>query len=103
MGKLVNYDTDLNLGGDILDNDIDITVYFARNAPEQFAKPLVNRASRQMRRAGTETMRVLCGMTDEEIIGTRNIGIMCQEIVFLMRDKYAAENQINLADNVPIQ
>ena len=79
-----------------VDKDADIRAYFAEHAPETFAKPLVNMAARQLRRAGTETMETLCGMTDKEIIRTRNIGKRCQEIVFLMRDKYAAENQINM-------
>ena len=76
--------------------DIDIEVYFDEYAPEIFAQTLVKKVARQMRRAGAETMTILCGMTDKEIIKTRNVGEKGQEIVFLMREKYAAENQISL-------
>ena len=79
-----------------MDKDIDIQVYFAEYAPKTFAEPLVNKVARQMRRAGVETMTMLCGMTDSEIIQTRNVGKKGQEIVFMMREKYAAENQISL-------
>ena len=82
-----------------MDKDIDIQAYFAEHAPEIFAKPLVNMAARQMRRAGAETMTTLGGMTDEAIKRTRNIGNRSQEIVFLMRDKYAAENGIREVPN----
>ena len=79
-----------------MEKDEDIRAYFAEHAPETFAKPLVNMAARQMYRAGAETMTILCGMTDEEIIRTRNIGKRSQKIVFLMRGKYAAENNITM-------
>ena len=79
-----------------MDKNIDIRIYFAEYAPKTFAEPLVKKVARQMRRAGAETMTILCGMTEEEIVKTRNVGIKGQEIVFLMREKYAAENHISL-------
>ena len=80
----------------IIGQDIDIRIYFTENAPKTFAEPHVKKVARQMRRAGAETMTILCGMTDKEIIKTRNVGEKGQEIVFLMREKYAAENHISL-------
>ena len=86
-----------------MDNDadkgVDIRAYFAEHVPETYDRLFVKRVARQMYRAGVETMTILSGKTDKEIIRTRNIGDRSQEIVFLMRDKYAAENQIDMKNS----
>ena len=80
-----------------MDKDVDIRAYFAQHAHEAFNQRLVNMASKQMVRAGIESMKILCGMTVEEIVRTRNIGEKSQEVVLTMREKYAQENQIRLS------
>lgn len=73
------------------DTDVLVETYFHEHAPAEL-QSVTNRAIIALRRAGIETMGVLCAASKQELERVRGVGAKSFKLTMLLREKYAAEN-----------
>ena len=71
--------------------------YFAIHAPKSEYPHLAKRAINALERGEIRTMDALARATEEEIAEKRNVGEKGLALILLLRGRYAAERDIELA------